>query len=200
MHSTQGNCSARIRVERGGPVKLLFFGGLSFGRIATPDTLTTQRFQIASLPDLVAAKLKGLWQRAEAKDYLDVAAILRAGLSLSNTDWAAPAHYSESKKTLRKILRFLCAGTLSPDKAINGSPINAAEFSERVLGRRRLALCLQNHAPVRGSKRRRAAISGSANRTLGSHLIISRGHGPIELENLRARQAFRRRLASVFLS
>jgi hypothetical protein len=30
----------------------------------------------------MAAKLKVIWQRAEAKDYLDVAATLRAGLSL----------------------------------------------------------------------------------------------------------------------
>lgn len=30
----------------------------------------------------MATKLKVLWQRAEAKDYLDVAAILRAGLPL----------------------------------------------------------------------------------------------------------------------
>ena len=30
----------------------------------------------------MAAKLKVLWQRAEAKDYIDVAAMIRAGISL----------------------------------------------------------------------------------------------------------------------
>jgi hypothetical protein len=71
-----------VRLGRAGPVKLAFFGGLTFGRIAAPDAVEDQSFRIASLPDLMAAKLKVLWQRAEAKDYLDVAAILRAGLSL----------------------------------------------------------------------------------------------------------------------
>jgi hypothetical protein len=73
-----------LRVERGGPVKLSFFGGLTFGRIDAPDAVEDQSFRIASLPDLMAAKLKVLWQRAEAKDYLDVAAILRVGLSLEH--------------------------------------------------------------------------------------------------------------------
>ena len=71
-----------LQVDRGGPVKLSFFGGLSFGRVGTPEALANQSFSIASLPDLFAAKLKVLWQRAEAKDYIDVAAILSTGLSL----------------------------------------------------------------------------------------------------------------------
>lgn len=71
-----------LRIERGGPVKLSFFGGLTFGRVAAPDAIESQEFRIASLQDLIATKLKVLWQRAEAKDYLDVAAIIRAGVSL----------------------------------------------------------------------------------------------------------------------
>ncbi len=77
-----GRNTLTLRVERNGPVKLSFFGGLSFGRIAAPDAAEGQRLPIASLPDLMAAKLKVIWQRAEAKDYLDVAALIRAGLSL----------------------------------------------------------------------------------------------------------------------
>ena len=38
-----------LRVERGGPVKLFFFGGLTFGQIAAPDTIQGQSFAIASL-------------------------------------------------------------------------------------------------------------------------------------------------------
>jgi len=71
-----------LRVECDGAVKLSFFGGLNLGRVADPDPLPGQSFAIASLADLLAAKLKVLWQRAEAKDYLDVVAIIRAGVSL----------------------------------------------------------------------------------------------------------------------
>src|SRR5262249_42271452 len=77
-----------------------------------------------------------------------------------------PALQQKSKKTLREILCFLRPSPLSPDKAVNGSPIDAAELFKCLLCRGRLALCLQHHAPVRGSKRRRAVISISANRTL----------------------------------
>lgn len=39
--------------------------------------------RVASLSDLFAVKLHTLAQRAEAKDHLDVGALLRAGLSLA---------------------------------------------------------------------------------------------------------------------
>src|SRR5438093_4644586 len=77
-----------------------------------------------------------------------------------------PPLQQKSKKTLRKILRFLRPGPLSPHKAVNGSPINPAEFFKCLLCRWRCALCLQYHAPVRSSKRRRAVISISADRAL----------------------------------
>jgi len=44
-------------------------------------------------------------------------------------------------------------------------------------------LCLQHHAPVRGSKRHRAVMSISANRGQWSDLILSGDHGTIELKN-----------------
>ncbi len=84
-----------LRLERDGPVKLSFFGGLSFGRVGDPDPLEGQSFSIASLGDLMAAKLKVLWQRAEAKDYIDVAAMIRAGLSLEDGLGSAVALYGD---------------------------------------------------------------------------------------------------------
>ncbi|CAM5784309.1 MAG: hypothetical protein J0I00_06670 [Burkholderiales bacterium] len=39
--------------------------------------------QVAALDDLLATKLKVVLQRAEAKDYRDVAAMVKAGVSLS---------------------------------------------------------------------------------------------------------------------
>src|SRR5213596_2096390 len=93
-----------------------------------------------------------------------------------------PALQQKSEKTLREILRFLRPSPLSPHKAVNGPPINPAEFSKCLMCRRRFTLCLQHHAPVRSDKRRRAVISISANRTLRSHLTISRDHAPIQLK------------------
>lgn len=85
-----------LRIERAGPVKLSFFGGLTFGQVAAPDEIDSQSFKIATLRDLMATKLKVLWQRAEAKDYLDVAAILHAGFSLEEGLGCAQALYGEN--------------------------------------------------------------------------------------------------------
>src|SRR4029450_12480392 len=88
----------------------------------------------------------------------------------------------KSKKTLRKILRFLRPSPLSPHKAVNGPPINPAEFFKCLVRRRRFALCLQYDAPMRGSKGRRGVISISANRAQRRHLVFSRDHAPIQLK------------------
>ena len=72
-------------------VKLSFFGGLSLGVIHAPGLL--DQCPIASLEDLAAGKLAALVNRVELKDYLDVAALLRHGLSLSYMLVCADAVY-----------------------------------------------------------------------------------------------------------
>jgi hypothetical protein len=64
-------------------VKLSFFGGLSFGRLAPPKKSPNGMPLIASLDDLLAHKLKTLLQRVELKDYLDIDALIHSGLSLA---------------------------------------------------------------------------------------------------------------------
>jgi hypothetical protein len=64
-------------------VKLSFFCGLRFGRVGDPHLTTDGVAEVASLDDLMAHKLKVILQRAEKKDYADIAAMLRAGHSLS---------------------------------------------------------------------------------------------------------------------
>ena len=64
------------------PVKLSFFGGLSFGRVADPTPSGGGELLLASMDDLFGHKLKVLLQRVEAKDYQDIAAMLRAGLRI----------------------------------------------------------------------------------------------------------------------
>ncbi|MEO7223361.1 MAG: nucleotidyl transferase AbiEii/AbiGii toxin family protein [Devosia sp.] len=66
-----------------GPVKLSFFGGLSIGRVGEPRETQDGVMVVASLLDLMVTKLKAILDRAEAKDYVDIAALLRSGLSLT---------------------------------------------------------------------------------------------------------------------
>ncbi len=78
----------------GGEVRLSFFGSVDFGRVDEPDQLAG-KFPIASPLDLLATKLKVLLQRIEAKDYLDVEVLLRAGLSLNQGASAALALFPD---------------------------------------------------------------------------------------------------------
>ena len=52
--------------------------------------------RVASLLDLAGTKIKALLQRVEAKDYLDVAALLDAGVSLEQVLGAARALFGPS--------------------------------------------------------------------------------------------------------
>lgn len=64
-------------------VKVSFFGGIGFGRVGEPDFTDDGVLQVASFDDLMATKVKVVLQRAEAKDYRDIAAMINAGVSLS---------------------------------------------------------------------------------------------------------------------
>lgn len=64
-------------------VKVSFFGDISFGRVGEPSLTEDGVLQVASFDDLMATKLKVVLQRAEARDYRDIAAMIDAGVSLS---------------------------------------------------------------------------------------------------------------------
>ena len=64
-------------------VKVSFFGTIGIGRIGEPELTEDGVLQVASLDDLMATKVKVVLQRAEAKDYRDIAAMLRANVSLA---------------------------------------------------------------------------------------------------------------------
>ena len=64
-------------------VKVSFFGTIAFGRVGEPDFTDDGVLQVASFDDLMATKVKVVLQRAEAKDYRDIAAMVTAGVSLS---------------------------------------------------------------------------------------------------------------------
>ena len=82
-------------VDRGGPVKVSFFGGLNLNRVQDPDVARDNGIQVASLLDVAATKLSTIQQRAQAKDYEDLAAIVGTGISLSEALAAASAAYGK---------------------------------------------------------------------------------------------------------
>ena len=91
---------------RVGRVKVSFFGGIDTGRLGEPQRADDGVVLVASLLDLFGAKLEVLLQRVAARDYLDLAAILRAGVPLEDGLGAAAALYGhrfppmEAVKTL----------------------------------------------------------------------------------------------------
>ena len=88
-------------VEGARAVKVSFFGGLDLRVIDTPSRAGASGILIASLPDLAGTKAKALHDRIELKDYRDIAALLKAGMTLpeiaacavtvfaGRVDWAA---------------------------------------------------------------------------------------------------------------
>jgi hypothetical protein len=82
-----------------GEVKLSFFGGLSFGMVGEPGQLRGKP-AVASTLDLLATKLKTLHDRLEAKDYLDIEALLRSGLSLDDGIAAAQSLFGQALNPL----------------------------------------------------------------------------------------------------
>jgi hypothetical protein len=65
-----------------GSVKVSFFGDIGFGRVNDPMQTLDGTLLVASLDDLMATKLKATLDRAEAKDYRDIAEMISAGVSL----------------------------------------------------------------------------------------------------------------------
>jgi hypothetical protein len=82
-----------VIVQRDGPVKISFFGGLKLNRAQDPDVAPDNRIQVASLLDVAATKLATIQQRAQGRDYVDLAAIVGAGTSLAEALGAASATY-----------------------------------------------------------------------------------------------------------
>ena len=90
-------------------VKVSFFGNLGFGRVGEPEITEDGVLHVASLDDLMATKVKVILQRAEAKDYRDIAAMVNAGVSLSKGLSAARALYGlnfQPSQSLKAMVYF----------------------------------------------------------------------------------------------
>ena len=93
-----------------GPVKVSFFGGRGLGRINDPLRTRDSMLLVASLEDLLATKLKTILDRAEAKDYRDIAAMLSAGVSLEKALAAFVGNYRRDPVLPLRALGFFKDG------------------------------------------------------------------------------------------
>src|SRR5260370_38841408 len=65
-----------------GQAQVSFFGDLPLARVEDPLLTDDNRIHVASLLDVGGMKLAVIQKRGEAKDYLDIAALLDAGQTL----------------------------------------------------------------------------------------------------------------------
>jgi hypothetical protein len=89
-----------VAVDRGGNVKLSFFGGLGLGRVGEPEETSDGTIVVASLLDLAGTKAAVVTQRAEVKDYLDLLTLMEKGVSLAQAMAAARAIYGQQYNPL----------------------------------------------------------------------------------------------------
>ena len=101
-------------VDRNGPVKVSFFGGLKLRRVQDPEIAEETGLKVASLLDLAATKVKVVQDRAEVKDYIDVSRILEEELDLAKALGAARAVYGTAFNPLLslKALSYFADGDL----------------------------------------------------------------------------------------
>lgn len=95
-----------------GRVRVSFFGGLALGRINDPLLTNDRVLLVASLEDLLATKLKAILDRAEAKDYRDISAMLAAGISLEKALGAFAQMYRRDPGLPLRAIGFFQDGDL----------------------------------------------------------------------------------------
>jgi len=66
-------------VDRAGPVKVLFFGLPHLMRVRTPVVAEGIGIKVASLLDIAGTRASVVQQRAQAKDYIDIDALITQG-------------------------------------------------------------------------------------------------------------------------
>lgn len=85
--------TATYLVDRGGPVKVSFFGVPGIGRVEEPLVAADIGLKVASLRDLAGTKVSVVQVRSESKDYIDVCALVESGVDLATALACASAIY-----------------------------------------------------------------------------------------------------------
>ncbi|MBV5298188.1 MAG: nucleotidyl transferase AbiEii/AbiGii toxin family protein [Rhodoferax sp.] len=110
-------------------VKVSFFGTIGFGRVGKPDLTEDGVLQVASLADLMATKVKVILQRAEAKDYRDIVAMVSAGVDLAMGLSAARSLYGlnfQPSESLKAMVYFEDGDLRTLTKSERACLVNAA--------------------------------------------------------------------------
>ena len=106
------------RVEREGPILVSFFGGLGLGQAAPREQVHGRKLYGASFLDIAGTKVAVIQKRAEAKDYLDIDALLQHGMDLPTALAAGRIVYGRSFNpliTLKALSYFDDVPTLPAD-------------------------------------------------------------------------------------
>jgi len=93
-------------------VRVSFFGTIDIGHVKPPLQTADGVLLVASLADLLATKLKATLDRAEAKDYVDIAAMLKAGVPLEDGLGAFQAMFGKDPALLLRALGYFKDGDL----------------------------------------------------------------------------------------
>jgi hypothetical protein len=112
VHYKRDNLEAYV--DRGGPVKVAFFGGLdTLRRVQDPLRAADSRVQVASLLDLAGMKMRVIQMRGSWKDYVDIHALVSHGIDLPTALGAAKAiDQGFVPATSIRALQFYGDGTL----------------------------------------------------------------------------------------
>jgi hypothetical protein len=109
-----------------GPVKVSFFGGIALGRINDPVETSDTKLLVASMDDLLVTKLKAILDRAEAKDYRDISALLSAGVPLEKALGAFTKVYGKDPGLALRALGFFKDGDLPSLPRVDQDVLRAA--------------------------------------------------------------------------
>lgn len=115
LQDAEDSYSVSVPHKDSDPVLVSFFGNVTIGRVGEPFCTEDGILQVASLNDLMATKVKTLLQRVIAKDYQDIAAMVKAGVDLGKGISAAKIMYGDSFQPSEclKALVFFEGGDLS---------------------------------------------------------------------------------------
>lgn len=110
----QAASTLTCRVGQLDPVIISFFGVPSMRRVVAPSVARDNGLRVASLLDLAGMKAAVVQQRAEAKDYLDLHALMEAGIGLPTALAAARIIYGDrfNAQLSLKALSFFGDGDL----------------------------------------------------------------------------------------
>jgi hypothetical protein len=112
VHRKRDNLEAFV--DRGGVVKVAFFGGLdTLNRVEDPRRAARSRVQVASLVDLAGMKMRVIQVRGSWKNYVDIHTLVSSGIDVPTGLAAAKAiDRNFDPVTSVRALQFYGDGTL----------------------------------------------------------------------------------------